>query len=85
MCKESILKLRESMIIEAAWLYSTMPNSQGPKDRMVDAVTVVWNRSIGRAGFGDFEELSIGEEDVIEAAKQFNSKDKTVFVIKESN
>ena len=85
-CIDPIKKLRESVIFETAWLYETMPRSQGPKDRMVEAVTVIWNRSFGRAGFGEnFNELCIDVKDIKNASEFWNSKDKKVFVLKGNN
>ncbi len=72
-CKEQIMKLRESVIFETAWLYETISDADSQKDKMIETVYVVWNRSIGRAGFvGDFNELCIAKEDITNATGLLN-------------
>lgn len=78
--KETIKKLRESIIFETAWLYESTKATKEEKEQTIEAVKVIWNRSIGRAGFGSFNELSISEKDIKEAVEFWNSKDgKVVF------
>jgi hypothetical protein len=79
MSKESMMKLRESVILETAWLYATIDETDEEKEKMIDFTKAVWNRSIGRAGFAEhFQELSFDEEEIKEAAKYFSASEISV-------
>ena len=73
---DRLKKTRNAIIFETAWLCESMPKPPGPKDKLIDAVTCIWNRSVTRAGFGEYiNELCISEEDIREAVKFWNSKE----------
>jgi len=85
-CEEAIKIMKESIIFETAWLYTTLSQAKGQKDRMVEAITVVWNRSLGRAGIsGDFYDMSIRKEDILCAAERWNSKEQKGFAVKDDS
>ena len=81
---ERFKKVREAIIFETAWLIVTMPKPLGPKDKVIDAVTCIWNCSVTRAGFGAYiNELCISEKDIRDAVKLWDSKDGIVSIPKE--
>jgi len=82
---ERLKKVRESIIYETAWLIVTMPKPLGPKDKVIDTVTCIWNCSVPRAGFRAYiNELCISEKDIRDAAKLWNSKTGILSKPKES-
>lgn len=83
--EEVIEKLRESIVFETAWLFNTMPTTNKEKEIMIEAVKVIWNRSIGRAGFGGpLSEISVDEKDFKEISDYLNSKSIKLVAPKET-
>jgi hypothetical protein len=72
--KKVIEKLRESIIFETAWLFKTTEATDEEKEPTIEAVKVVWNRSVSRAGFNrDSNDLTISEDDIKEVAENWKS------------
>ena len=75
-------KIRDAIILEAAWLYEITKESKTQKDNNVEYIKVVWNRAFQRAGgAGNFYDLSFDGNDVKEVAKKLgNSKNNRAVI-----
>ena len=81
---EDLKKLRDAMIFEAAWLFESTKETDEEKKDKLEYVKVVWNRAFQRAGFaGEFNDLSITEEDIRKAAELWSSRENRVFMLDE--
>ena len=75
--KEVIEKFRESIIFETAWLFETTEVTDEEKERTIEVVKVIWNRTVSRAGFSrDLNDLTINEEDIKKASGFWKSDDQ---------
>lgn len=69
---ETLKKLRDAIVFEAAWLYESSDLSDEAKEHMADTIKVVWNRAFQRAGFVEyFKEVIIGNNSIENFAQQF--------------
>jgi hypothetical protein len=80
MCEKDIVKkLRESIISQTAWLFEATEASTEERDRTIEAVKVIWNRSLSRAGFGRCcRKQVIRGEDFKDAVEFWSSQTKEI-------